>query len=150
VVVVVKLLKLLKAGMLKTVNGGGVDSKSAGGSGDDDAAVGSGITKRKRNRKHGGGTGGGAGGDAAARSNASHGEDANSSQRKRDIKERKELERNLSEERNARLCSICVDAEKNITLVPCGHQLCNGCSTKMEMCPFCNQVIGGRVRVYSS
>jgi hypothetical protein len=48
------------------------------------------------------------------------------------------------------LCSICVDAGKNITLVPCGHQLCLGCSSQLTICPFCNQAIGDRVRVYSS
>ncbi len=40
-------------------------------------------------------------------------------------------------------CSICMDAEKDTMLVPCGHFLCGGCAPQFEKadCPICRQPV---------
>ncbi|KAI4356900.1 hypothetical protein L6164_000883 [Bauhinia variegata] len=35
------------------------------------------------------------------------------------------------------LCRICLTAEVDITIVPCGHVLCRRCSSAVSKCPFC-------------
>ena len=46
-------------------------------------------------------------------------------------------------------CTICfevyTDARKPITLVPCGHDLCEGCSNRIAACPQCRQRIISKV-----
>ena len=44
-------------------------------------------------------------------------------------------------------CVICMDAEKDIVFMPCGHlYTCETCSSKVTKCPMCRQVITNRIK----
>lgn len=47
-------------------------------------------------------------------------------------------------------CQICVAEDNSHVAVPCGHQLCAGCSERCgARCPFCRAAIRQVVRVFS-
>lgn len=47
------------------------------------------------------------------------------------------------------LCSICSEKKAPIALVPCGHSgLCFECSLHLRICPFCNNRIHSRLRLF--
>ncbi len=50
-------------------------------------------------------------------------------------------------------CSICMENENNIHLIPCGHKMCYSCLVSLAVdnkleCPYCNQRIIGRIPIY--
>jgi sacsin len=34
-------------------------------------------------------------------------------------------------------CRVCLTHEVAVTLIPCGHVLCNHCTASCSRCPFC-------------
>lgn len=34
-------------------------------------------------------------------------------------------------------CRICLQADVGVTLIPCGHSVCEECSASLDRCPFC-------------
>lgn len=46
------------------------------------------------------------------------------------------------------LCRVCLSAEVDITLVPCGHVLCHRCSTAVSRCPFCRLQVAKTLRIF--
>jgi len=48
-------------------------------------------------------------------------------------------------------CMICMDAEKNTLLDPCGHTVCADCAEKLKRkpCPFCKKKVKKSIRIYS-
>ena len=41
-----------------------------------------------------------------------------------------------------RICSVCLDAEKNVVFLPCSHMaVCSSCTANIELCPICRQEI---------
>lgn len=52
---------------------------------------------------------------------------------------------------NRLLCSVCMNRQVQVALVPCGHSnLCRRCSRKLQRCPFCRKEIVRRQRLYLS
>jgi len=45
------------------------------------------------------------------------------------------------------LCDICTEREKDIAL-GCGHMICEVCTRKLSLCPFCKEPIKSAHRVY--
>jgi Inhibitor of Apoptosis domain/Zinc finger, C3HC4 type (RING finger) len=46
-------------------------------------------------------------------------------------------------------CTVCMDADRNIAFVPCGHLLtCAVCSLAMKKCPICRSEIASFLSVY--
>lgn len=48
------------------------------------------------------------------------------------------------------MCMICMDRERDTVLVPCGHQTCGACATRLSSCAVCRQEIAQRVRTFRS
>lgn len=61
----------------------------------------------------------------------------------RKISTREEQEEEKIDEEHT--CNICCFAEKDTTMIPCGHQTCYNCiqvhRQNSEKCPYCNVVI---------
>uniref|UniRef100_A0A7N0RD15 RING-type domain-containing protein n=1 Tax=Kalanchoe fedtschenkoi TaxID=63787 RepID=A0A7N0RD15_KALFE len=45
-------------------------------------------------------------------------------------------------------CRICLNAEVDHTIVPCGHVLCRRCSSAVTKCPFCRIQVSRMHRIY--
>lgn len=45
-------------------------------------------------------------------------------------------------------CQICVDKTIQVCLVPCGHMMCQVCSTTVRSCPYCSKKIDRIQRVF--
>ncbi len=49
-------------------------------------------------------------------------------------------------------CIICLENEKNTSLIPCGHVFCNICTENLiktqSTCPYCRSVINGSLKVF--
>ncbi|GJN26045.1 hypothetical protein PR202_gb13942 [Eleusine coracana subsp. coracana] len=45
-------------------------------------------------------------------------------------------------------CRICLNAEVNMTIIPCGHVLCNRCSSSVSRCPFCRTQVSRMMRIF--
>ncbi|XP_021724693.1 baculoviral IAP repeat-containing protein 3-like [Chenopodium quinoa] len=45
-------------------------------------------------------------------------------------------------------CRICLSAEVDVTLVPCGHVLCRRCSSAVSKCPFCRLQVSKTLRIF--
>jgi hypothetical protein len=61
------------------------------------------------------------------------------------------------EDEDKNLCSVCMDRERDIALIPCGHTiLCEPCSSRLKnyfwilkpQCPICRQTIKSRLKLY--
>jgi hypothetical protein len=52
----------------------------------------------------------------------------------------------------ARLCPICLTAEPDTALVPCGHTVCSGCEPQMRIstdsCPVCRAYVAQTVKLF--
>ncbi|XP_028766970.1 sacsin [Neltuma alba] len=46
------------------------------------------------------------------------------------------------------LCRVCLTAEVNITIVPCGHVLCHRCCSAVSKCPFCRLQVTKTIRIF--
>lgn len=46
------------------------------------------------------------------------------------------------------LCRVCLIAEVDITIVPCGHVLCRRCSSAVSRCPFCRLQVSKTIRIF--
>lgn len=46
------------------------------------------------------------------------------------------------------LCRVCLTAEVDITIVPCGHVLCRRCSSAVSRCPFCRLQVSKTMRIF--
>ncbi|XP_072965979.1 uncharacterized protein [Typha angustifolia] len=44
-------------------------------------------------------------------------------------------------------CRVCLSAEVDITIVPCGHVLCHRCSTSISRCPFCRTNVTEEMKI---
>ena len=66
------------------------------------------------------------------------------------VQERVEARRAMQEEqKEAMLCSVCMDAAKDCML-NCGHlQLCMGCAPALDVCPICRASITNRTKVFA-
>jgi len=52
--------------------------------------------------------------------------------------------------KDSQLCSICLDKQTAVVLVPCGHQiLCEDCASKVDTCPVDRMYIEKKVKVHS-
>jgi hypothetical protein len=48
-------------------------------------------------------------------------------------------------------CTVCMDQERDVLFVPCGHLVvCHKCSPRLQCCPLCRQKIQGIVQVFLS
>lgn len=45
-------------------------------------------------------------------------------------------------------CRICLSAEVNTTIVPCGHVLCLRCSSAVTRCPFCRCQVSKTMKIF--
>ncbi|GAB4842777.1 hypothetical protein Ancab_012752 [Ancistrocladus abbreviatus] len=45
-------------------------------------------------------------------------------------------------------CRVCLSAEVDIALVPCGHVLCRRCSSAVSKCPFCRVQVSKAMRIF--
>ncbi|CAL9081959.1 unnamed protein product [Musa acuminata var. zebrina] len=45
-------------------------------------------------------------------------------------------------------CRVCLSAEVNITIVPCGHVLCLRCSAAVSRCPFCRTQVSRTMKIF--
>lgn len=45
-------------------------------------------------------------------------------------------------------CPICLDKQKEIALIPCGHTLCRQCRVDIIECPICRSCINGYIKIY--
>ncbi|XP_020275406.1 sacsin [Asparagus officinalis] len=45
-------------------------------------------------------------------------------------------------------CRICLSAEVNTTIAPCGHVLCHRCSSAVTRCPFCRCQVSKTIKIY--
>ncbi|KAL6189694.1 hypothetical protein ACLB2K_036097 [Fragaria x ananassa] len=46
------------------------------------------------------------------------------------------------------VCRVCLSAEVDITIVPCGHVLCRRCSSAVSRCPFCRLQVSKTLRIF--
>ncbi|XP_027359772.1 sacsin [Abrus precatorius] len=46
------------------------------------------------------------------------------------------------------ICRVCLSAEVDITIVPCGHVLCRRCSSAVSRCPFCRLQVTKAIRIF--
>ncbi|KAM4120132.1 hypothetical protein ACJW30_03G110200 [Castanea mollissima] len=46
------------------------------------------------------------------------------------------------------ICRVCLSAEVNMTIVPCGHVLCRRCSSAVSKCPFCRLQVTKTMRIF--
>ncbi|XP_020205115.1 sacsin isoform X1 [Cajanus cajan] len=46
------------------------------------------------------------------------------------------------------ICRVCLSAEVDITIVPCGHVLCRKCSSAVSRCPFCRLQVTKSIRIF--
>ncbi|KAK4261932.1 hypothetical protein QN277_004866 [Acacia crassicarpa] len=46
------------------------------------------------------------------------------------------------------LCRVCLIAEVNVTIVPCGHVLCHRCCSAVTKCPFCRLQVTKTIRIF--
>jgi hypothetical protein len=54
-----------------------------------------------------------------------------------------------SELLNRYVCYVCVESTVDVCMVPCGHVLCNKCSTSIRSnCPFCRSTIQSKLKMY--
>jgi hypothetical protein len=61
--------------------------------------------------------------------------------------ERKEKEKLQDELEELKLCSVCLDEPKGITL-GCGHAFCATCAHQVSDCPVCREPITSRVKLF--
>ena len=47
-------------------------------------------------------------------------------------------------------CGVCMDACVGVAFEPCGHTLCVKCGSRVRRCPFCQEQIDSRKRIYLS
>nr|CAD1821119.1 unnamed protein product [Ananas comosus var. bracteatus] len=45
------------------------------------------------------------------------------------------------------LCRVCLTNEVNITIISCGHVLCNRCSASVSRCPFCRTQVSRIMKI---
>ncbi|KAM3391279.1 hypothetical protein ACQJBY_012755 [Aegilops geniculata] len=45
-------------------------------------------------------------------------------------------------------CRVCLNSEVNMTIVPCGHVLCNRCSSSVSRCPFCRTQVSRMMKIF--
>ncbi|KAK6931871.1 hypothetical protein RJ641_003664 [Dillenia turbinata] len=45
-------------------------------------------------------------------------------------------------------CRVCLAAEVDVTVVPCGHVLCRRCSCAVSRCPFCRLQVSKTMRIF--
>ncbi|KAG8066703.1 hypothetical protein GUJ93_ZPchr0004g39583 [Zizania palustris] len=45
-------------------------------------------------------------------------------------------------------CRVCLNAEVNMTIIPCGHVLCNRCSSSVSRCPFCRTQVSRMMKIF--
>lgn len=45
-------------------------------------------------------------------------------------------------------CQICLNGLPVIALDPCHHTVCPSCNRRITRCPFCRQLITGRIRLF--
>ncbi|KAE9615782.1 putative transcription factor C2H2 family [Lupinus albus] len=65
--------------------------------------------------------------------------------------EQEKVERATKEADTAKaawICRICLSAEVDTTLVPCGHVMCRRCSSAVSRCPFCRLQVTKAIRIY--
>ena len=49
----------------------------------------------------------------------------------------------------ARACVICLDADPDTALIPCGHlQTCYACAAAVHRCPICRKRIETRLKIF--
>lgn len=60
----------------------------------------------------------------------------------------KEEKKQEQEEDSRLICAICMDREKNVALIPCGHRFCSQCARVLEKCPMDRSTIKGRLRTF--
>lgn len=45
-------------------------------------------------------------------------------------------------------CRVCLTAEVDVTIIPCGHVLCRRCSSAVSRCPFCRLQVSKTMRIF--
>ena len=68
------------------------------------------------------------------------------SNKKRKIEEIENENEKLKEDR---ICKICWSNQAGVAFLPCGHISCVNCSPKLKDCPFCRQIIKGKIKIFS-
>ncbi|XP_043716705.1 sacsin isoform X2 [Telopea speciosissima] len=46
------------------------------------------------------------------------------------------------------MCRVCLSAEVDVTIVPCGHVLCRRCSSAVSRCPFCRTQASRTMKIF--
>ncbi|KAI3921040.1 hypothetical protein MKX01_036019 [Papaver californicum] len=50
--------------------------------------------------------------------------------------------------KSAWMCQVCLSTEVDITIVPCGHVLCQRCSSAVSRCPFCRIQVSKTLKIF--
>ena len=45
-------------------------------------------------------------------------------------------------------CEICIEKERNMACIPCGHVFCRDCIKVGEQCPLCRTEINGFMKIF--
>lgn len=45
-------------------------------------------------------------------------------------------------------CVICMEGEKDVALIPCGHRYCSKCSLPLKTCPECRQKVEAQLKLF--
>ena len=46
------------------------------------------------------------------------------------------------------LCTICMERPKDVAFEDCGHQACQQCSSALDTCHMCRQLIQKKINLY--
>ncbi|CAH1799480.1 unnamed protein product [Owenia fusiformis] len=61
------------------------------------------------------------------------------------------LKAKVRESNEEKLCKICLERERRLVFLPCGHACsCAICAPGLRTCPMCREIIRGTVRIYFS
>jgi hypothetical protein len=71
------------------------------------------------------------------------------------VSERQRLQREIEQMKEERLCVVCMERNKNVTLLPCAHLcMCMTCSDKLQSaaakptCPLCQTTIERHLQTF--
>jgi Zinc finger, C3HC4 type (RING finger) len=45
-------------------------------------------------------------------------------------------------------CAVCYDKQLKVALEPCGHLLCERCSSILDECPYCRKKISNKLQIH--
>lgn len=59
-----------------------------------------------------------------------------------------EVEAKAKDEQEKEICAICLENQKSIVVIPCGHCYCESCASGIKRCAICRQDIKQRSKIF--